>query len=75
MKDIPLSSIGGAANSGSAKSPQERREEERKQPGREHTGNDAKREENAGVTPSAPQAGLESEADDRDKSEPREWLP
>jgi hypothetical protein len=69
MNGIPISRIGGAANSGSSKPLEERQRIEREQFER-----DDKREsppqggDKAPLTPSAPQAGVEQ----RDEDAPRE---
>jgi hypothetical protein len=59
MKDVPLSSVGGAAQGGSAKPKEERDSVERQQPGRDDKGVPSGSAQESGVTPNAPQSGID----------------
>ena len=58
-KDIPLSSIGGAAQGGSAKPKEERDSVERQQPGRDDKAPAGSGGQESPVTPNAPQSGID----------------
>jgi len=62
--DIPLSSIGGAAQGGSAKPKEERDSVERQQPGRDDKATPGGSAHESGVTPTAPQSGLDDAGSD-----------
>ena len=57
--DIPLSSIGGAAQGGSAKPKEERDSIERQQPGRDDKAPSGSGGQEAPMTPNAPQSGID----------------
>lgn len=59
MKDIPLSSIGGAAQGGSAKPKEKLEAEERKQPGRDDRPASGGSAQDSGVSPDVPQSGID----------------
>jgi len=59
MNDIPLSSIGGAAQGGSTKPKEERESVERQQPGRDDKATPGGSAQEPGVSPSAPQSGID----------------
>ena len=58
-QDIPLSSIGGAAQGGSAKPREEREAVERQQPGRDDKAPPGGSAQDAPVSPNAPQSGID----------------
>ena len=63
MDDIPLSSIGGAAQGGSTKPKEEREQVERQQPGRDDKSPSGSGGQEAPMTPNAPQSGLDEGSD------------